>query len=285
MIGLEAGVVNALWKRFGPGQFLVYLYDGGLPLVELREDGSVEGTCLYGPFGLVYRYTETGQGYSAYGFDPFGNAAVMQYQTQTVIRNRAVYDSFGRLLEDRLASTPNAWAPPVDDVGTMSQWGGLADIEFRRQRDGALLRAFDGLAQTGPATWADPRTGKSLDRNPALNAYRPVHIGDAIIGLEAGVVNALWKSVAAPIVDDGLKARGLTNLNPAQQKVRDRFLNPYQIDQSNPIQRGFAISGEGVGTAIGAVGGARGAGGLNAGRAPSASRVFRAPQNWGKTTS
>ena len=140
-------------------------------------------------------------------------------------------------------------------VGPLCQWGQFSDEQLRPDA------SFSGLQMAG-ARYYDSATGKWVDRFPEpKNAYRPVHIGDAIIGLEAGVVNALWKSVAAPIVDAGLKARGLTDLNPAQQKVVDRFLNPCQIDQSNFVQRGFAIPGEGVGFAIGSIAGAKGGAG------------------------
>lgn len=81
-----------------------------------------------------------------------------------------------------------------------------------------------------------------------------------------------------------LKAKGLTSLNPAQQQVLDQFLNPYQIDQSNPVQRGFNISGEGAGFAVASIGGARSsAGGPRS--SGSARSVYSSPQNWRKIDS
>lgn len=142
----------------------------------------------------------------------------------------------------------------VDSLGPLCQWGTLTDEQLR------LDSSYSGLQLAG-AQYYDSTTGKWVDRAPTpKNSYGPVHIGDAIIGTEGGIVNALWKSVAAPIVDQMLKAKGITQLNAKQQALLDRGLNLYKIDQSNPIQRGFAISGEGVSFMMTARIGVRGVG-------------------------
>ncbi|MCC6403761.1 MAG: RHS repeat protein, partial [Fimbriimonadaceae bacterium] len=276
--------VTSVWRADGKrasrtegSNNAIYLYDGDQPLVQLEKIGAGATTVKYvyqqGPFGLAFQHTPgsnaTNWGYDSQCFDPFGHPTHRQDKLGTQPWLVTVYDSIGGAVGEFQTSN-GAARKPSDSIGAFGQYGVLSDEQLRTAASPAGLQ----LTASG---YYDSKTGQWLSRNPGLNAYRPVHIGDAIAGFEAGFVNGLWRTMAGPVADAYAALRG-KELNGRQQEVLARFQSPVRVDESNPVERGFGISGTGTGYAAGSVLGARASAGGPKG--PGARAVYRRPQNY-----
>jgi RHS repeat-associated protein len=102
------------WNNTSSGK-VFFLYDDGVPVVELNSSGSVTATNTFGPSGLVSR--TAGGSTNWYTFDPQGNTALI-YQSVFNFSNPYVTDAYGNLVS-------GTSAVPFDGFG--AQYGNYHD--------------------------------------------------------------------------------------------------------------------------------------------------------------
>ncbi len=102
------------WNNTSSGK-VFFLYDDGVPVVELNSSGSVTATNTFGPSGLVSR--TAGGSTNWYTFDPQGNTALI-YQSVFNFSNPYVTDAYGNIVS-------GTSAVPYDGFG--AQYGNYHD--------------------------------------------------------------------------------------------------------------------------------------------------------------
>lgn len=127
------------WKDNGTTR-TYFLYDGGLPVVEMNSSGTTTAYSVYGPDGLVARNQNSTT--FQYVFDQQGNIAQRLDGSGNVITS-SVYDAYG---------VENSSGSPVDPFGYNAQWGYYLDRETGLYA--CMFRYFD------------PGQGRWLNRDP-----------------------------------------------------------------------------------------------------------------------
>lgn len=193
-------------KKAVSGTSTYYLYDGGVPVIEMNSSGTTTAINAFGPDGLVAR--QQSGSWIQYQFDQQGNVAQRLNASQAVLSS-SVYDAYG--------VESNAGGTPTDPFAYNAKWG------YQFDRETSLYACMYRLY--------DPAQGRWINRDPigfsgGVNLYGYCASGPVNSADTSGLMSLFGDSVADEGIDaahDALAYAGTVSLHAGL--VRDSYLS------------------------------------------------------------